>query len=416
MTADVSVMGASACQKQFETLAFNLAAANAVGGKGQDSFATAFNTHGRQGIEVNTIRQMSQVGTAVNSTVSSHISIEGQGMIPVRNQPNASGDFGLCRDGTFHRDANDNFVNNIGQYLQVFLTNSDGTPKNPDVSTTDALTTLNTQSINLSAEATNSVDFSILLKGDAAVGETHPMVVQARDSFGNMHNLTGTWTKTNQTPVSTGGTQVWTLQFNDSTGAGTIAAPYSTGISVEFDGAGKPSGYVQNGTSSATPPALGITWNNGAKPSAIQLNLGTVGQTDGVVIGNRFNNNKIQPNGYAAGDFSNIEFTKDGYGLVNFTNGQQTKYCRIPLAKFNNVNGLRESEPGVFQQTASSGVMNLSFPGEGGTGFLIPKAYEGSTVNATQVYLDMLDVQRVYMGDLKTITIGKEMDDQLMSI
>jgi flagellar hook protein FlgE len=72
------------------------------------------------------------------------------------------------------------------------------------------------------------------------------------------------------------------------------------------------------------------------------------------------------PDGYAAGNLSYLEFTKDGFGIAHFTNGQQAKYCQIPLAVFNNVNGLSEYIPGVYQQTAESGAFNFFFPGQGG--------------------------------------------------
>lgn len=426
-STNTSISAVNACSKRFDTQALNLAAAGAVAGKATDFFMTTFQTKDAQGVQGINLRYLNQVGEAQKSLHATNFSIAGQGLGVVRDQAGNAGTIRMCRDCTFRPDKNKDFVNNLGQFLQVFLTDASGNPLDPDVATTNNLVTLNTSNIAQSAQATKNVSAKVLLSGEATTGTTYPMVMQVTDSFGNARNITGTWTKTNDTPQAPNGKQVWTLTFQDlKNPGGTIGTPYDTttgGLVVEFDAKGMPAGYYAKGVgyssdTSDTPPKLNITaWPNGAEDSVITLNLGTIGKDDGVVVSGRTSlTTSVIADGYAAGNLSHFEFTKDGFGVAHFTNGQQAKYCKVPLAVFNNVNGLTESSPGVFQQTAESGAFNFFFPGENGAGLLLPETYEGSTVDGTKVYLDMLDTQRIFTGNLKTIEVDKEMNKQLMNI
>ncbi|MES2252379.1 MAG: flagellar hook-basal body complex protein [Pseudomonadota bacterium] len=412
----ISVQAASVCSDRFATHALNLAAAGAVAGKTTGNFISTFNVNGQEGIESTDIRYLTQIGQALPAIDPTNFTIAGQGFAVVRDETSAAGTIGFCRDCTFHADGNKNFVNNLGQFLQVFLTDADGTPINPDVTTTTNLTTLNTGTIAQAAQATSTIDIKMLLNGKAVAADTYPMTLPITDSYGNVRNLTATWTKTDAAPASANGTQVWTLTIADSSAVpGTINETYASGMVVEFDGEGFPSGY--GNPSSANPPTLDVTWHDGPVPSVIALGLGTIGKNDGVIVsGAEFSVNSLIPDGYAAGNFSSMEFTKEGFGIAHYTNGRQANYCQIPVALFNNANALKEAVPGVFKQTAGSGVYNLFNPGQGGAGVLVPQTTEGSTVNGTQVYLDMLDTQRVYVGNLKAIEVDKEMNNRLMNI
>ena len=421
---NISTSAVNACNKRFDTQALNMASSAAVAGKTTGNFIMTYQTKDAQGVQGINLRYLNQVGAAQKAVYATNFSIAGQGMAVVRNQPGDTGTIGMVRDCTFRPDKNKDFVNNVGQYLQVFLTDASGNPLDSDVVTTNNLVTLNTGNIAQSAQATKTATAKVLLSAEAVAGTTYPMIIPIIDSLGNARNITGTWTKTSDVAQTPDGQQVWTLTFQDlKIPGGTVGAPYDTGIAVEFDNTGLPAGYYPAGTVPAfpaanTPPALSITgWPNGAEDSGITLNLGTVGGNDGVIVsGSTFQTTSVQADGYAAGNLANFEFTKDGFGLVHFTNGQQAKYCKIPLAVFNNVNGLLEYVPGVYQQTAESGAFNFFFPGYGGAGELVPETYEGSTVDGTQVYLDMLDTQRVFTGNLKAIEVDKEMNKQIMNI
>jgi flagellar hook protein FlgE len=86
------------------------------------------------------------------------------------------------------------------------------------------------------------------------------------------------------------------------------------------------------------------------------------------------------------------------------------------LAVFNNPEGLHERDPGVFTSTTQSGGYSFQMPGEGSGGSLITKTYEGSSVDGTSVYLNMIEDQNNYVANLKAIETINKMKERLMQI
>lgn len=157
-------------------------------------------------------------------------------------------------------------------------------------------------------QATRNVKIVLRLTITAAVGEEFHMIVPIIDSYGNAWNITGIWTKASLTPQIADAKRAWTLTFQDLNASGIVGAPYDTttgGLVVEFDAKGLPAGYYANGTTPVfpaanTPPTLNITgWAKGAEDSAITLDLGTVGERDGISIcGDYFQLTLIKHDGY----------------------------------------------------------------------------------------------------------------------
>ncbi len=435
---DTALLGAQAYSQCFGAHTQNLAAAGAVAGRTDETFISAFElASGTKGVETTTLRHLDQVGLPVQSSIPTNFTIGGSGFVPVTNSL-SNGVSGWARDCTFSPDANLNFVNNLGEYLQVFLVNPDGTPKNPDVTSTSNLVPLNVNGLASTAVATANVSLtavqlpSQLPPGSTlatTLGMTQTQTVPVIDSTGNIRNLTFTWTRVDATTIGTGtadaynaahttSTQAWDLTIAGPTGA-TIGAPYATGSRIEFDGSGNPVAFNTQGSAlgSATPPTLNITWGAPAVASAITLNLGAVGKNTGVVSdGNTFAAGQTSYDGSQPGVFQSIAFGPDGYGIVTYSNNTQVKYCRIPLAIFNNVNGLSEIRTGVFSPSVNSGSYQLFFPGQGGTGSLVTGTYEGSSVDSTKVYVEMIQDQQRFVGNLKAIETIHKMLDRLSQV
>ena len=418
-----SILGAQAYGQRFNSHSRNLAATNAVAGRQEETFITQFvSTTGIAGVETSNVRHLNQSGVPIPSSTATYFAVGGDGYIPVQESATERGNFGWTRDGTFELDGDMNMVNSHGQFLQVFLTDTFGVPLKADIGSTAQLETLNVKNLSISASATDSIDMAIALIGSAETGSSFNAPVAVYDSVGQIHSIIATWTKSAAAPAA-GGTQVWTVSFTEPEGAGTFGAPYDTGtggLLVEFDGHGRPVGYYSPGvlpTILTSPPALAIYWNTSAAASSIALNLGDVGTSKGMVAtGPAFQPKRIIPNGYTSGDFLSMAFDKNGYGIVSYTNDQQLPYCRVPLAVFNNPDGLKETTAGVFHPTKQSGPYTLDFPGQVRAGFLSPSAYEGSSVDGTTVYLNMIEDQNNYVGNLKAIETINKMKDRLMQI
>ncbi len=427
-----ALLGARAYSESFGAHTQNLAAAGAVAGRPDENFINAFELNGGvKGVDTSTLRHLDQIGLPVQSSIPTHFTVGGTGYVPVNNA-SSGGNLGYTRNCTFAPDGDLNFVNGLGENLQVFLVNADGSPTVADVTSTAGLTTLNVSGLALSAVATTNVSLAgVQLPADLAaapVGTVKTSSVPVIDSTGNIKNLTFTWTRVDQTTIgapatadlynalNTLSTQAWDLTISGPAGS-TIGAPYAVGSRIEFDGHGNPTAFNTNGANvgTATPSALNITWGGGtALASAITLDLGTVGTNAGVVsAGNTYSAGSSTKDGSQPGQYQSIAFGPDGYGTVTYSNNAQVKYCRVPVAIFNNTNGLSEVRTGVFTPTATSGSYQLFFPGAGGTGSLSAGTYEGSAVDSTQVYVQMIQDQQRFVGNLKAIETIHQMLDRL---
>jgi flagellar hook protein FlgE len=64
----------------------------------------------------------------------------------------------------------------------------------------------------------------------------------------------------------------------------------------------------------------------------------------------------------------------------------------------------------------NTGVLNFSFPGEGIAGKLLSNTREGSSVDITSVYLQMINDQSIITGNLKAVETLKEINARFLQI
>lgn len=413
-----------------------IAATGAVAGPGTFTYLVA-STGG--GVNSTTVVRLDGVGTPTAGEAT-NFAISGQGFAVVRNLPgntaDGQGTLGFTRIGTFKKDEAGNIVNGEGQFLQVFpLDPLTGLPASSDVASTANLVTLSANGLFQQATATQNISIKTQLAASTPTNKTFPQTVQVFDSLGVQHALTLTWTKIDvPTPgvqALPAATQYWKLTI--ATPDGTVAqgpdgADYTgtagagTGFIVAFDGQGKPVqwGYPYPGASpDPTPPVLDITWQGGAaNVSAINLNLGTLGENNGITsLGSQsviIAAPKID--GSAGGSFKSLSIAHDGTVSVTFTNDKTIKYARMPLALFNNPNGLSEISPGVFAVSGTSGDYQLSFPGVNGSGSLSTGMYEASPNDSTTAYIGLIETSRYFANNVKVIQVAQKMYDKLEQI
>lgn len=420
------IMGLNAYGERFASHSKNLAAAGAVAGREFETFLTSFSIHEQiNGVEFTTLRHLDAVGTPIDSKVATNFSIVGSGFVPVNNVLTSTTNLGFTRDATFAPDQDTYLVNGKGEYLLAFAVNPDGTPVKSDVTTLTNLKPVKLNTFQASPQATANVTMALQLPAEAADGYTKNETLNVYDSLGNIRSLRLVWEKVPQAgPFAPGATQAWKLTVQDPNGVAAIGEPYQSGLRIDYDVHGVPvtyggtagfGGAIALGTTTA--PNLGVAWGNPPADSNIAMNLGVAGTNTGVVSeGDTYAYKNITYDGAAPGKFVNFEFDQFGYGIAHFDNNTQVKVCQIPLANFNNINGLTEIRSSVFGPTMESGEYQLFFPSEGNVGFLKPFAYEGSTSSSTAVYVRMIEDQKRFIGNVKTIEVGSEMYDALDGI
>ena len=82
---------------------------------------------------------------------------------------------------------------------------------------------------------------------------------------------------------------------------------------------------------------------------------------------------------------------------------------RIQLARFANPAGLHSLGGNIYEETAASGTVELGSPGEDGRGTIIQGFLESSNVNIVEEMVNMIQAQRAYEINSKSIQTSDEM-------
>ncbi len=113
--------------------------------------------------------------------------------------------------------------------------------------------------------------------------------------------------------------------------------------------------------------------------------------------------------GYTAGDLEGVDVASDGTMTGSYSNGQLIPLFRVGLAKFYNNYGLYAEGGNLFSETNESGQAITNKPGENGLGTISPNSLEMSNVDIADQLVKMIEIQRGYQGNSKTITTVDEM-------
>ncbi len=421
---NANVLGMRAISQKMSNNAQNLASAGAVAAKERGAFIsvingdTNINSFTPAGVQAHNFQNISSVGPTIPSDVSTHMALTGQGMFIVNNSPNDAtpGKFGFTRVGTFEVDKDGNFRNHAGQYLKVFYTNAQGVIQSTNTATLTGLETASINGLSGAPQASTSLGVKMILKGDAAVNDTYATQATIFDSLGISHTLTLHWTKTAEVA---GTNQTWNLRIScpDAAAApGGVQAPYNTapGMAIVFDSNGHPLTF--NGAATP-PPNLNITWAGPAANTTLALNLGAIGESDGVVTaGTTYDPGTQTVNGRQVGKFQSASINDKGQIFANYDNGQTEQFAVIPLATFANVNRLLEQTGGVYYTTAESGSYTLSLPNQGAAGGIASSNLEESDIDPVEIFTQMIVDQKRYTANLRGISTVEKMLDALERI
>jgi flagellar hook protein FlgE len=246
------------------------------------------------------------------------------------------------------------------------------------------------------------------LSGEAQQGglsvagsNTFDVPVAVYDSLGNQQQASVTFTRDVNAPNSwnysvalpagtyggaAGATNTGVLGFNSDGALATIngvTATAATGtIPVSFAG-------MSDGAAN-----LSFNWNlynaNGAP------NLSQVAQTS--------SSSATYQNGYAPGTYNG--YTIDSTGLVSaqFSNGQTTAVGQLAVASITNEQGLTRLGDNNYATTDASGAATDGVAGLGGLGSIDDSALEGSNVDISTEFADLIVAQRGFEADSKAVT------------
>jgi flagellar hook protein FlgE len=424
----------------------NIANVNTVGFKGQRAIFQDVLGHSilagtgsslpGSGVKVGDIQQLFTQGTLQNTGVGTDVALNGDGFFTVKGSVDGvTGNF-FTRAGTFVLDKDGYLVNPNALKVQGYAANGDGTfaasisdvkaptAALPPRATTEMQITANLDSTAQPPPTTTYATFAdALAAGAPAQAANFSTTMTVYDDLGNGHSVdvyfaktatANTWDyhvvvpATDLDPAATPGTFTeltpaggGQLTFNDGTGtppttAGSLAGVSVTSVNVAFDGL--PGGQTINlnfGTPSATPGA-GL---------------------DGVTqFGSPSNVSSQSQDGYASGDFSGISIDGEGVVMGLYTNGQKLALSQLAIAKFRSNDGLGRAGQSLWIDTRDSGSAAYGVAGSGGRGAASSGALEGSNVDLAEEFVGLIQHQRSFAANSKTITTADEMLQELINI
>lgn len=152
-------------------------------------------------------------------------------------------------------------------------------------------------------------------------------------------------------------------------------------------------------TPGAPVPRLEIAGADPADPSTVvrlDLNGSTQFASASIVKGE-------QQNGYTKGDLIGVTFSAAGEMVASYSNGENQSLGVVAIATFENQAGLQPSGDTEWTATLDSGDAILNPPGTGLNGTLRSAALEASNVDLSEELVKLIEGQRNYQANSKTL-------------
>ncbi len=439
------VSGLQAFTEGVGVIADNITNVNTIGYKETRSrFSTlvtetaALSSYSPGGVRAFSQTLVSKQGLLQPSGSQTDLSIDGAGFFVVRNADSANdatGEFIYTRAGAFTQDADGFFQNTAGHYLMGWPLDSAGNiPSNQNDQS--LLEPININTLNGFGDATSAVALRANLQastsvfggaytaGDIAAGtvtsdfETN---LQVFDSLGRSHTVVFSALKT--------ATNAWSYELTFDDGSVLNATNHPNGrigsgvLDFNDDGtlnlAGSSLNDLVTGTT-VTLPGGNLTFNfdntgdASVNQGSIVFDFGTNGEANGF---SQFDSISTLISSSADGaSFDNVNgvsIGEDGIVTALFDNGLALDVFQLPVAIFQNPDGLTRRQGNAFGISDFSGDFALQRAGSGGAGNVAPNSLEQSTVDLANEFSELIKVQRAFSASTRIITTSDEILEEL---
>ncbi len=390
----IALTGLEANSVALNTIGNNLSNLNTTAYKQQktnfaDLYYQTIGTTGIQSqVQVGTGTRVSSIdtnftqGTPNGTGSNTDMAINGDGFFIVQK----NGEPLLTRAGNFKLDNTGNLVTTDGLSVMGYpVTNGAVNPNSSLVPL--SVPTGRTQL----PQATSEFSFTQNLNATAPVGASATASQVMYDSLGTTHVVTLTFTKTaaNQwnyqvalpagDSASSGGNTSGTLNFNPD---GTLAAPSSNISNIQFTG-------MSNSSAN-----LNFKWDlfdSNGKGLLTQTNAAS-------------SSNAQSQNGYASGTYETFSIDTQGVISASYTNGKTDVLGQVALGSVANEDGLTRTGNNTFKTSQSSGLVAIGTPNSGGRGQIDGSSLEGSNVDISTEFANLIVAQRAFEANSKTVT------------
>ncbi|MBE9396361.1 flagellar hook-basal body complex protein [Pontibacterium sp. N1Y112] len=125
---------------------------------------------------------------------------------------------------------------------------------------------------------------------------------------------------------------------------------------------------------------------------------------------------KQTQDGYTKGDLIGVSFEETGQMVASFSNGQRQNLGLVAIATFENQSGLQPSGDTEWLASLTSGQAILNPPGTGLNGTLRSAALEQSNVDLSEELVSLIEAQRNFQANSKTLETLNTVTQNILQI
>ena len=359
-------------------------------------------------VEAHTRYAISEQGARNFTTSVTDLAIKGQGFFVVSAE---NGQTYLTRAGSFVPDGVGDLVNAAGYKLMGYSL-ANGAPS-VVANGTAGLEVVNVGTLALQASPSTAGAFNVNLPLNSAViaPADLPSANAATADFTGMtsvvaYNNLGTQITLDVYSSNLGGGDWEVAVFNRADAAPGGGFPYAGGAlatqTLTFD--------ITNGQlDPLSADSITVPVPNGAN-LVLDMSGSSYLDADYTLL------DATVVNGNGPSPVDRIEIAEDGTLYAVFESGTRIATYRIPLADVASPDNMQPLSGNVFVPTASSGEIQIGFPGESGFGSMVSGALEQSTVDLATELTTMIEAERNYTANSKVFQTGSELMEVLVNL
>ncbi len=420
-------------QRRLDVIASNISNVNTTGYKGstvqfQDLFSQTLSgarapvdgfggnnpSQVGLGVQVASISVNHGQGSMSSTGVESDLAIEGAGMF-VLSDGNVQR---YTRDGSFQLNADGQLIHGgTGLFVQGFLADEDGviqataSPENIEIP-------VGAQSI---VSATRQARLIGNLDSDADVGATVTRTIEVYDSLGTKRAVTLTFEKRSPQEYDGVSYNSWEWQANFTNKEGETRDIGAGTLLFDANGDKAHEGTVEAGVFTPRPEDgfhiaidsddLGDLESFPVDPFEFRLDYTRLTE-----LSSSSDVNLESQDGFGRGTLESFTIGRDGVINGVFTNGLTRTIGQVGLASFSNVGGLERMGQNMFRDTPASGSPQIGLPNTGGRGQVSGGVLEGSNVDLSREFSELIITQRAFQANARTISAADELLQETVNL
>lgn len=365
-----------------------------------------------RGVKIGAVNPLLSQGNVDATEKSTDLAISGDGYFVLRGTDGES----YSRDGSFHFDREGYLVSNDNQRVQGFEADEKGQIINKigDIKFPRAL---------IPAKGTSEIVMDLNLDSRVDAGK----VFNVEDPYATSHYSTGV-----EVFDSQGNKHLMTMFFNKAADRQWDVRGMVDGKEVVGGQPGKMSEVmtakitftVDGKLDTETITKQAYNFAGGAlQNQTVKIDFGDSITTD---KGKGLNGTKQygkdsdliswRQDGAAAGTITNMSFNDEGVLTALYTNGQAKDLGQISLAKFENPEALFKVGNNRMKESRDSGAGAIGKARQAGRGQLFAKSLERSTVDLATEFVNLIQNQRGFQANAKTITTTDELLNEVIQL